>query len=101
MMPFPTTDRLPILAQYLDDHFFGKYMVWNLSEHSYETDAFGDQVIDVLNLGYPCPTMEQVLVTCNSIKAWLDSEHENIAVMHCQASKCRSIMMLAIYLYWY
>jgi hypothetical protein len=42
MMPFPTPDRADDIANYLDEYFYGKYMIWNLSEHAYEAGAFGN-----------------------------------------------------------
>ena len=62
-MPFPSIDRVPDLQAYFDEYYFGKYMVWNFSEQTYDTNPFGEQVIDCINVGYPCAGIEQILVT--------------------------------------
>lgn len=88
------------MSAYLNTHHNRKYMVWNLSEHSYQAEIFSTQVIDYIFIGYPNPPLEVLFALCNSIKAWLDTDPDNIAVIHCQATRCRSIMILACFLAW-
>jgi len=100
LMPFPTPEFRGQMSAYLNTHHNRKYMVWNLSEHSYEPEIFSAQVIDYIFIGYPNPPLEVLFALCNSIKAWLDTDIDNIAVIHCQATRCRSIMVLACFLAW-
>ena len=73
-------------------------MVWNLSEHTYDANLFSGSVLDYVFVGYPNPPLEVIFGVCNSIKAWLDTDEENIAVLHCQATRARSFMIAACFL---
>ena len=84
VIPFPSENRIDQLATYFNVNYKNKYMVWNLSEYQYDPERFDNQVIDCAYVGYPCPPLEQIFLLCNSIKAWLDSDEENLAIVHCQ-----------------
>jgi hypothetical protein len=75
-------------------------MIWNLSEHTYDVSFFDGQVLDNIFIGYPNPPLEAIFSILNSIKAWLDTDPDNIAVLHCQASRSRSLMIAACYMAW-
>jgi len=100
LMPFPAPDLVYILSAYLSTHFNKKYMIWNLSERTYDHTPFNHQVIDYVFVGYPNPPLDMLFATCTSMQAWLDTDPENIAVLHCQGSKARSVLAAACYLAW-
>lgn len=100
LMPFPAPDLVYILSAYLSTHFNKKYMIWNLSERTYDHTPFNHQVIDYVFVGYPNPPLDMLFATCTSMQAWLDTDPGNIAVLHCQGSKARSVLAAACYLAW-
>ena len=100
LMPFPDPDLLPSLALFLNTQFGKRYMIWNLSERTYDNAPFGGQVIDYVFVGYPNPPLDMLFATCTSIQAWLNTDPGNVAVVHCQATRSRSAMTLACFLAW-
>lgn len=100
LMPFPEPDLLPTLALFLNTQFGKRYMIWNLSERTYDNAPFGGQVIDYVFVGYPNPPLDMLFATCTSIQAWLNTDPGNVAVVHCQATRSRSVMTLACFLAW-
>jgi len=73
-------------------------MIWNLSEHNYDTVPFNNNVIEYYFPGLPVPPLRALFEFCCGLKAWLDSDPANVAALHCQASRGRSAMYLACYL---
>lgn len=100
LMPFPSPELVYILSAYLSTHYNKKYMIWNLSEKTYDHTPFNSQVIDYVFVGYPNPPLDMLFATCTSIQAWLDTDPGNVAVLHCQGSKARSVLAAACYLAW-
>ena len=100
LMPFPSPDLLPTLSLFLNTRFGKQYMIWNLSERTYDNSQFEGQVIDYVFVGYPNPPLDMLFSTCTSIQAWLHTDPGNVAVIHCQATRSRSIMTLACFLAW-
>jgi hypothetical protein len=71
-----------------------------LSEHLYQTEVFNGQVLDFVFVGYPNPPLCEIFAIFNSISGWLDSDSDNVAVIHCQQTKARSYMLVSSYLAW-
>lgn len=44
-MAFPTESKIKELSSFLNATFGGNYYIWNLSENTYDTDMFRNQVI--------------------------------------------------------
>ena len=88
------------IAGYLNTMYSKKYMVWNLSEHLYNSDIFNTQVLDFVFVGYPNPPLHEIFAIFNSISGWLDSDSDNVAVVHCQQTRARSYMIISAYLAW-
>ncbi len=44
-MPFPAQENIEIIGDFLNTNFANNYFVWNISEHSYDTSIFNDQVM--------------------------------------------------------
>lgn len=75
-------------------------MIWNLSEYPHPTDTFSSQTLDFIFVGYPNPPLSVIFSIFSSIQGWLKLDQDNVAIMHCQATKGRSYMIMASYLTW-
>ncbi|OMJ76684.1 hypothetical protein SteCoe_23880 [Stentor coeruleus] len=100
LMPFPTADQAPILQSYLSKHFNKKFMIWNLSEYPHPTSTFSSQTLDFIFVGYPNPPLSVIFSIFSSIQGWLKLDQDNVALIHCQATKGRSFMIISSYLTW-
>ena len=83
----------------------GHYMIWNLSEESYDTSVFDNQVstekrrmamqhrdiresvlqqvIEYKFPGHPAPPLGLMFKLCASMENWLEADPKNIVVVHC------------------
>jgi tensin len=100
VMPFPTEELIPSLATYLNSAYSRQYIIFNLSEYTYDPHPFHSQVHDHSFSGFPNPPLEALFSICTSIKTWLDTDLGNVAVLHCQGKQVRSLMVLALFLVW-
>ena len=105
-MNFPSPDTIVKISKLLKEKFHDSYYIWNISEHKYEVVLFNEQVnqrgkvekiirliwfdvaltkkvADHNTPGYPSPGMKDMLMICKSIMSWLQSDHRNVAVIHC------------------
>jgi len=87
-------------SNYFNKHLRGKYMIWNISEKTYDYSLFDNQVIEVKFPGYPAPPIQKILEICTSIDGWLQADEKNVAVIHCQTMRGRTVTMIAAYLTW-
>ncbi len=74
------------MGKWLREKHKGKFMVYNLSDRSYDYTVFEDQVLDFKFPGYPAPPLDKVFSICKSIDGWLKADDENVAAVHCQVS---------------
>ena len=44
-MTFPSKGKIKALSQFLNSQFKINYYIWNISEHTYDTSIFNNQVI--------------------------------------------------------
>ena len=58
-------------------------MIYNLSEHKYETSYFNHNVIEYHFPGLPIPPLHTLFEFCQNMYNWLSLDHENVAVVHC------------------
>ena len=100
LIPFPSPEQCGPISSYFNTQVSTKYMVWNLSEYPHPTQIFAGQSIDFIFVGYPNPPLSALFSIFNSIEKWLASDPNNFALLHCQATKGRSYMILACYLAW-
>ena len=77
---------LSVYSALLKKRFPDRFMVWNLSEKTYDYSYFEDQVIEFRFPGYPAPPMDKIFSICNSIHGWLQADPKNVAVVHCMVS---------------
>jgi tensin len=76
--------------EFLDARHAGKYMLYNLSEQTYDYAAFHDHVIEFRFPGYPAPPLATLFSMCKSMHGWLRADAENIIVVHCQTVRLAS-----------
>ena len=88
------------IARYLNKYHKERYMIWNLSEKSYDTSIFNDNVIEFKFPGYPAPPLEKLFTLLTSIDNWLNSNKKNVAIIHCQTGKGRTVTCISAYLAW-
>ena len=69
------------LSTFLHKHYPDRFMLWNLSEKTYDYTALDNQVIEFRFPGYPAAPLNQVFALCNSIHAWLTADDNNVAVV--------------------
>lgn len=69
------------LSTFLHKHYPDRFMLWNLSEKTYDYTALDNQVIEFRFPGYPSAPLNQVFALCNSIHAWLTADENNVAVV--------------------
>ena len=79
--------------------FLEGYKIWNVSEYSYNTSAFNDQVIEYISTGYPNPSLIELFTICKKMVSWLEADNRNIVVIHCQKSRTRRALVLSCLLY--
>ncbi|OMJ79974.1 hypothetical protein SteCoe_19893 [Stentor coeruleus] len=75
-------------------------MIWNISEYPHPTNTFSSQTLDFIFVGYPNPPLSVIFSIFSSIQGWLKLDQDNVALIHCQATKGRSYMIMASYLTW-
>jgi hypothetical protein len=87
----------PRVASYLRKrHGNDKYMVWNLSEVSYD----GLSAVEFRFPGHPSAPLGALFELCTSLDSWLQADEANIAIVHCLTGKGRTLTVLACYLAW-
>ncbi len=82
-MTYPSSEKIHDLSNKLYNQFKNNYYVWNLSEHTYNTEFFNNQVAVHRYPGYPCPPLYEIFVITRCILDWLTKDPDNIAVIHC------------------
>ena len=78
----------------------GHFMIWNISEESYDYTLFDDQVLEYNFPGHPAPPLGLLFKICMSIESWLDADPKNVAVVHCVTGKGRTACLLSCVLTW-
>ncbi|XP_055935495.1 tensin-1-like isoform X3 [Argiope bruennichi] len=76
------------------------YMVFNLSEKRYDLAKFNNRVFE---FGWPpnlAPPLERLCSICKSVDSWLNSDPQNIAVIHSKGDKGRAGVVIAAYMHY-
>mmetsp|Transcript_12095 Transcript_12095/g.18274 ORF Transcript_12095/g.18274 Transcript_12095/m.18274 type:complete len:636 (-) Transcript_12095:141-2048(-) len=93
-------NRVDDVADYLRRSHGGHFMIWNISEDTYDYSMFADQVLEYKFPGHPAPPLGLMFKMCTSMESWLDADSRNIAVVHCLTGKGRTAVVLACVLTW-
>jgi protein-tyrosine phosphatase len=91
---------IDVVAAYLQKKHGGHYMIWNISEETYDYSKFNDQVLEYKFPGHPAPPLGLLFKICTSVESWLDADEKNIAVIHCLTGKGRTASLIACILSW-
>ncbi|POM79745.1 Phosphatidylinositol-3,4,5-trisphosphate 3-phosphatase [Phytophthora palmivora] len=91
---------IDLVAMYLNGEHGGHYMIWNLSEETYDYTYFDNQVLEFNFPGHPAPPLGLMFKICSSIESWLQADEKNLAAVHCLTGKGRTGTVVACYLAW-
>lgn len=89
-----------IVAAYLRKRHNGRFMIWNISEDTYDYSKFCDQVLEYKFPGHPAPPLGLLFKICTSVESWLDADEKNVAAIHCMTGKGRTATLMACVLTW-
>lgn len=89
-----------LAAQFLREVHGGHFMVWNLSEETYDYSLFGDQVMEFRFPGHPAPPLAMLFKLCTAMQSWLAADPKNVAVVHCMTGRGRTAVVAACYMAW-
>ena len=89
-----------LISQYLKERHSGHFMIWNISEESYDYIYFDENVLEHRFPGHPAPPLGLLFQICTAVESWLDADTRNIAVIHCLTGKARTASMVASILTW-
>ncbi len=93
IIPFPSPDKQDSLADYLAERFGSNYLVFNVSEHTYDPKPFANQVVDYTFPGHPCLPLEAAFTLCKEMDSWLQSDPKHVIVVHCQSTKAPPLVL--------
>ncbi|GBG25204.1 Phosphatidylinositol-3,4,5-trisphosphate 3-phosphatase, putative [Hondaea fermentalgiana] len=88
------------VANFLNKRHGNDYMIWNISERTYDYSFYNGQVVDTKFPGYPAPPIGMLFNLCMAMESWLKSEASNVVVIHCMTGRGRSAAVCACLLEW-
>lgn len=89
-----------IVSKFLKQKHGSHFMIWNVSEETYDYSLFGDQVLEYSFPGHPAPPLGLLFKICMSVESWLDADEKNVAVVHCITGKGRTAALMSCILTW-
>lgn len=104
---FPKTEsdatyksNLKDVARMLRTKHGTNYMVFNLSEKRHDLAKLNPQVLE---FGWPqhlAPPLERLCSICKSVDSWVNTDPQNIAVLHSKGDKGRAGVVVAAYMHY-
>eukprot|EP00428_Durinskia_dybowskii_P079327 CAMPEP_0170449960 /NCGR_PEP_ID=MMETSP0117_2-20130122/51522_1 /TAXON_ID=400756 /ORGANISM="Durinskia baltica, Strain CSIRO CS-38" /LENGTH=702 /DNA_ID=CAMNT_0010711235 /DNA_START=35 /DNA_END=2140 /DNA_ORIENTATION=+ len=91
---------IDVVSAFLKKRHEGRFMIWNISEESYDYSKFADQVLEYKFPGHPSPPLGLLFKICTSVESWLDADERNIAIIHCLTGKGRTAALVACVMAW-
>ncbi|CAM9356971.1 unnamed protein product [Chrysoparadoxa australica] len=98
--PTPQGNDIQVVSALLQYRHKGHFMIWNVSEESYDYSLFEDQVLELQFPGHPSPPLGMLFKMASSIESWLAADPINIAVIHCLTGKGRTATIISCLLAW-
>jgi hypothetical protein len=95
-----TGNDIDVVSEFLKKKHPGRFMIWNISEESYDYGKFNDQVLEYKFPGHPSPPLGLLFKICTSVESWLDADERNVAVIHCLTGKGRTAALMACVMTW-
>jgi hypothetical protein len=89
-----------IVSKFLKQRHGSHFMIWNISEESYDYSCFENQVLEHNFPGHPAPPLGILFKICTSVENWLDADDKNVAVVHCLTGKGRTAALMSCILTW-
>lgn len=94
MYRYPITE----VARFLDSRHEGKYFVYNMSGVSYDPTPFHGRVKTESWEDHHSPTLHLLADVVLSMNEFLNSDENNVVVVHCNAGKGRTGTLICCYL---
>lgn len=91
---------IDVVSEFLQKKCKGHFMIWNVSEESYDYTKFENQVLEYKFPGHPAPPLGLMFKICTSVESWLDADVKNIALVHCLTGKGRTAVIVSAILTW-
>jgi hypothetical protein len=92
------TSPLDVLSVHLRRHFPSRFLVVNLSERSYDYDAFDQAVVEFRFPGLPAPPLSLLFIITSAVAHWIRADDRHLAVLHCQTGLGRTLVALIAFL---
>ncbi|KAL7722953.1 phosphatase [Entamoeba marina] len=78
------------IAEYLEQHHAGNYMIWNLTEKPYPSEKFQNRVKHVGFLDHHPPRFNHLLKIVADIVGYMLDDNKHVSVVHCKAGRGRT-----------
>ena len=91
-------NNINVIAAFLMQRHNGHFMIWNVSEESYNYGMFSDQVLEYKFPGHPSPPLGLLFKICTAVESWLDADVKNVAVVHCLTGILNQITYLVTFI---
>lgn len=109
VMPYPISDedapglgktREEAVADYLDQHHRGHFLIINISDRHYDTSIFNDCVVEFFFPGYSSPPLGVLFKIAWTVESWLSADPLNVVLIHCLNGRGRTITTTSCFLAW-
>lgn len=88
------------ISKFFNSKHKNHYMIFNLSEFTYDKSLLNHNVQDI---GFPDhfpPTLTQMFTILRSMDSWMSFDDRNLVAVHCKAGKSRTGLIICTYLLW-
>lgn len=86
------------ISYFIKARYQKKFMIWNLSDGTYDYSKFDNQVIS-FNVSKSLFNMKVLIDICRSLFIWLSIDPGNVAIIHCNNGRNRTGIIVACFLY--
>merc|ERR1712023_139167 len=82
----------------LEQYHADSYLIWNLSERSYDYSKFRHNMMEYGFPDHHSPPLDMLFNIVHTMHNWLRACRSNVAVVHCVGGKGRTGTVIACYL---